>query len=319
MTETEAWVGIDVAKAHLDVAVRPADAAWRVPNEPAGLAGLAERLREVGPTLVVLEATGGLEAPVAAALGAAGLPVAVVNPRQVRQFAQATGRLAKTDALDARVLAHFAEAVRPEPRPLPDAATRELGDLVGRRRQLVEMLVAERNRRRTVGGRVGERIQAHIAFLERELDDLDRALGDAVRASPAWRAADDLLRGVPGISPVTAQALLAELPELGHLDRRRIAALVGVAPLNRDSGTLRGPRTCWGGRAPVRAALDMAARSAARFNPVIRPFYLRLRAAGKADKVALVACMRKLLVILNAVLRDQLPWQPAPASTAATP
>lgn len=316
MTQAEVVVGIDVAKARLDVATRPGDEAWWVANDAAGLAGLAERLRGLGPALVVLEATGGLELPVAAALAAAGLAVAVVNPRQVREFARATGRLAKTDRLDARVLAHFAAAVRPEPRPLPDAAARELGALVARRRQVLEMLVAERHRRRTAGGAVGERIQAHIGWLEGELDAVDGALGDAVRASPAWRAAEDLLRGVPGVGPTLARTLLAELPELGRLGRKQVAALVGVAPLARDSGTRRGKRAVWGGRAPLRATLYMATVAATRHNPVIAAFYARLRDAGKPAKVALVACMHKLLRILNAMLATGTPWQahPAPAT-----
>jgi transposase len=309
MGEAERFVGVDVAKGWLDVAVRPGGEAWRVANDAAGLAGLAGRLGALGPTLVVLEATGGLELPAAAALAAAGLPVAVVNPRQVRRFAQAVGRLAKTDRLDAAVLAHFADAVRPEPRPLPDVAARELGALVARRRQLVEMLVQEKQRRRAAGGRVGAAVQRHVRWLEDELAAADRELGGAVRASPAWREADDLLRRVPGIGPVASATLLAGLPELGALGHRQIAALVGVAPLNRDSGTLRGRRAAWGGRAPVRAALYMAALVATRRNPVIRARYARLLAAGKPKKVALVACMRKLLTILNAMLRDRAPWQ----------
>jgi transposase len=315
------FVGIDVAKARLDVAERaagrPLGTPWRVVNDPAGVAGLVERLAGDRPVLIVLEATGRLAEPVAAALAAVGLPVAVVNPRQVRDFARAVGRLAKTDRVDATVLAHFAEAVRPEVRPLPDEAAVALGDLVGRRRQLVEMLVMEKNRRRTVGGTVGARIQAHITWLEREVDEADRALGEALRASPAWRAADDRLRGVPGIGPVTSAALLADLPELGRLSPKQIAALVGVAPFNRDSGTRRGTRACWGGRAPLRAVLFMAARTAARHNPVIAPFYRRLIAAGKPDKLAIVACIRKLLVILNAMLRDHAAWRPRPAAQAA--
>jgi transposase len=318
---SERFVGIDVAGAHLDVASRPAggpaEAPWRVANDAAGVAEAVERLGREGASLVVLEATGRLAEPAAAALAAAGLAVAVVNPRQVRDFARAVGRLAKTDRLDAAVLAHFAEAVRPEPRPLPDAEARALGDLVGRRRQLVEMLVMEKNRRRTAGGAVAARIGAHVAWLARELAEVDRELGDAVRASPAWRAADDLLQGVPGIGPVTSAALLAELPELGRLGHKQVAALVGVAPLNHDSGTRRGTRACWGGRAPLRAALYMAARSAARHNPVIAPFYRRLVAAGKLDKVAIVACIRKLLIILNAMLRDRAPWASPPTLHAA--
>ncbi len=314
------YVGIDVAQAHLDVATRagggPAGEPWRVANEPVAVAGLAARLVAEGAGLVVLEATGRPAEPVAAALAAAGLAVAVANPRQVREFARCLGRLAKTDRLDAQVLAHFAEAIRPEPRPLPDDAARAHGDRVGRRRQLVEMLVMEEQRRRTLGGAVGARIQAHVAWLEREIEEVDRELGDALRASPAWRAADDLLQGVPGIGPVTSAALLADLPELGRLGHKQLAALVGVAPLNRDSGTRRGTRACWGGRAPVRAALYMAVASAARHNPLIRPFYQRLRAAGKPVQVARVACIRKLLTILNAMLRDRAPWQPQLAAAA---
>ena len=312
------YAGIDVARGHLDVATRAAGesvgAPWRVANEPAAVAGLAERLAAEGTGLVVLEATGRLAEPVAAALAAAGLAVAVVNPRQVREFARCVGRLAKTDRLDAQVLAHFAEALRPEPRPLPDDAARALGDLVGRRRHLVEMLVMEKQRRRAIGGAVGVRIAAHVAWLERELEEVDRELGESLRASPAWRAADDLLQGVPGIGPVTSAALLADLPELGRLGHKQLAALVGVAPLNRDSGTRRGTRACWGGRASVRAALYMAVASAARHNPLIRPFYQRLRAAGKPAQVARVACIRKLLTILNAMLRDQAPWKPTAAA-----
>ena len=304
-------VGIDVSAAGLDVAARPGGAAWAVANDEAGAAALVARLRGLAPALVVLEATGGLELPAVGALAAAGLPVAVVNPRQVRDFARATGTLAKTDRLDAAVLARFAEAVRPAPRPLPDADARELAALLARRRQVVEMLTAERNRRRAAAGRVRAQIEAHLAWLAGQLDELDRELAAAVRASPAWRAKEDLLRGVPGVGPVLALTLLAGLPELGRLDRRGIAALAGVAPLNRDSGALRGKRAVWGGRAPVRAALYMAAVVAARHNPVIRAFYGRLVAAGKPKKVALTACMRKLLTILNAMLRDGAPWEAA--------
>jgi transposase len=259
----------------------------------------------------VLEATGGYEADVAAAVALAGLPVAVVNPRQVRDFAKALGRLAKTDALDATVLAAFAARVRPAARPLPDAAQQALTALVARRRQLVEMLSAERNRLLVAHGRVKHDVQTHIHFLEQRLTATTDDLRTTIRASPMWRAQDDLLQSVPGIGPTTSATLLAELPELGQLSRQQIAALVGVAPLNRDSGTRTGPRVTWGGRASVRGPLDMATRVATRWNPVIRAFYARLRGAGKPHKVALVAAMHKLLTILNAIVKAQRPWQPA--------
>lgn len=312
MAEADRYVGIDVAAAHLDVAVGPSGEAWRVGNDEAGRAALVERLAALGPAVIVLEATGGHELAAAGALAAAGLPVAVVNPRQVRDFARATGRLAKTDALDAAVLARFAAAVRPTVRPLPDAAARELRALVARRRQLVEMLVAEKNRLGAAPPRIKARIRAHVEWLARQLDELDRDLAGAVRASDAWRERDDLLRSVKGVGPVLSSTLLVEVPELGALNRKQIAALVGVAPLNRDSGTFRGRRAVWGGRAPVRAALYMATLVATRFNPVIRAFYRRLLAAGKPKKVALTACMHKLLVILNAMARTNTPWRPQP-------
>jgi transposase len=307
-------VGIDVAKARLDVAVRPSGEAGQAPNDAAGVAALAARLAGLAPALVVLEATGGLERLAAAELAAAGLPVAVVNPRQVRAFAQAVGQLAKTDALDAALLARFGEAVRPPPRPLPDAAQQELAALLARRRQVVVMLTAERQRLAAAGAAVRRRVQAHVDWLARELAALDDDLGQTLRASPAWRAKEDLLRSVPGVGPVVALTLLAELPELGHLDRKRLAALVGVAPLNADSGTRRGQRLVWGGRGRVRAALYMAALTASRYNPVLRAFYQRLLRAGKAKKVALTACMHKLLRILNAIVHAASPWaNPAPA------
>lgn len=266
------------------------------------------RLRARQPTLIVLEATGGFEVDVAGALAAAGLPTAVVNPRQVRDFARATGRLAKTDQLDAHALAHFAEAVRPEPRPLPDAQAQELSALLLRRRQLVEMLSAETNRVPLAAPRIRPQIQTHITWLREQLADLDRDLSQLIRSSPVWRAKDDLLRSVPGVGPVLATTLLASLPELGTLTRQQIAALVGVAPLNRDSGTWRGRRTVWGGRAHVRAVLYLSTLVAVRHNPALRAFYERLRHAGKLPKVALTACMRKLLTILNAMLKHQTRW-----------
>jgi len=309
MSAAEVFIGIDVAAAHLDVAVRPSGETWQEANDAAGIAALVARLRALTPTLIVLEATGGLEGPAVGEVAAAGLPVAVVNPRQARDFARATGKLAKTDRLDAAVLAHFAEGVRPPVRPLPDAATQELQALVTRRRQLVEMLTAEQHRARTAVAKVRPQIEVHVAWLRAEIKSLDRALRDAIRASPLWRAQDDLLRSVPGVGPGLATAMLVELPELGTLDRKRIAALVGVAPLNRDSGTKRGKRAIWGGRATVRAVLYMATLTATRCNPVIHPFYERLRGAGKPTKVALTACMRKLLTILNAMMRDQTGWE----------
>jgi transposase len=313
METTEAvWVGIDVAKAHLDWSVRPTGQQGQVGNDAAGWAVLLEQVAPLHPTLVVLEATGGLEVPVAAALATAGLAVAVVNPRQVRDFAKATGQLAKTDALDAAVLARFAEAVRPEPRPLPDAATQALDALLGRRRQLVEMLTAERGRLLTTSTvAMRKDLQDHIAWLVQRLATLDRDLHDRVRHSPLWREQDQLLRSVPGVGPVLTFTLLAELPELGQLNRKQIAALVGVAPLNRDSGTLRGRRTTWGGRRAVRAVLYMATLVATQHNAVIRARYQRLLAAGKPKKVALVACMHQLLLILNAILAHHTPWQEA--------
>ena len=316
MSNSPVYVGIDVAKATLDVAVHPTADRWTAAHTEREVAGLVTRLTALHPALVVLEATGGLEGPLAGALATAGLPVVVVNPRQVRDFAKATGTLAKTDALDAAVLAHFAAAVRPTPRPLPDAATQTLAALVTRRRQLVEMLTAERNRLGSAPRVLRAEIQAHLTWLQRRLARLDTDLGQAIRTSPVWRVQDDLLRSVPGVGPVLSATLLASLPELGTLNRKAIAALVGVAPLNRDSGTLRGRRRVWGGRAAVRAVLYMGTLVAVRHNPVLRAFYQRLRAVGKLPKVALTACMRKLLTILNAMLKHQTPWSPAYAHPA---
>jgi transposase len=283
-----------------------------VSRDAEGLERLCERLAGLAPALVVIEATGGFEVTVAAALAAAGLPLAVVNPRQIRDFARATGRLAKTDALDAAAIAHFAAAVKPPVRALPDAAARALGELVTRRRQLIEMMVAERCRAKQLSQhRLIKGVERHLAMLQKELSALEQDLDDAVRGSPAWRVNEELLTSVPGIGDTTARTLIAELPELGTLDRKQIAALVGVAPFNRDSGKHRGKRTIWGGRADVRATLYMAALAAVRFNPTIAAFANRLHIAGKPPKVVLVACMRKLLTILNAMLRDRRPWQHA--------
>jgi transposase len=307
-------IGIDVSKSELALAVYPSGDAWTSPTTAAALDALVTRLTALDPALIVLEATGGYEAPVAAACAGAGLPVAVVNPRQVRAFAQAVGRTAKTDAIDAAVLAVFGARVQPSPRAVPDAATQALAALVARRRQLLDMLGAEQRRlAQATTTPVRRDLRTHIRWLERRLGDVDDDLTGAIQASPIWRVQEDLLKSVPGIGPTTARTLLAELPELGHLDRHRIAALVGVAPFNRDSGTRRGHRTIWGGRASVRRSLYMAALVASRHNPLLRAFYQRLRQAGKPPKVALVALMRKLLTILNAMARDQQPWKPTPA------
>ena len=305
MEQEATYVGVDVAKAQLDVAVRPSGDKWDVSHDEAGVRQLASRLKALEPVMVLLEASGGLELPLVAALAAEAVPVVVVNPRQVRDFARATGKLAKTDALDAAVLAHFAEVVKPPVRPLRDTETQVLASLVARRHQVMTMLVSEKNRLRSdAATAVRTRIEAHIAWLERELDDLDKNL----RQSPVWRDKDDLLRTVPGVGEQVSITLLAYLPELGILDRRQIAALVGVAPFNRDSSTLRGKRTVWGGGANVRAALYMGALVASRCNPIIRDFYQRLLTAGKPKKLALTACMRKLLVILNSMLKHRSPW-----------
>ena len=302
------FVGIDVAKAHLDLAIRPAGVHERYRHDAAGIAQICGRLQVQAPVLVVLEATGGLELSLAAALAAAGLAVAVVNPRQVRDFARAVGQLAKTDALDAHLLARFAEVVRPEPRPLPDADAQNLSALLARRRQVIAMLVAEQQRLPTTPAALRPRVEAHIAWLRQERDALDRELRRQIRASPAWRADDDLLQSVPGIGPVVATTLIAELPELGRLNRKQIATLVGVAPLNCESGILRGRRIIWGGRARVRAALWMGTLVAVQRNPAIGAFYQRLVAAGRPKKVALTAAMHKLLLVLNALLRQRRPW-----------
>lgn len=307
MRSASVFAGIDVSKAQLDMALRP-EGRFTVTNDEAGSATVVERLQGTPPIVVVVEATGKLEVPLASALAAAQVPVAVVNPRQVRDVAKASGLLAKTDLLDAQILARFAEVMRPEPRPLADEQTQALAAILARRRQLIEMLTAEKNRLSAGSNPVRKSLRAHIAWLERELAHTDTNLAHAIRESPVWREKDDLLRSAPGVGPVLATTLLAELPERGALDRKQIAALVGVAPLNRDSGTLRGKRTIWGGRAQVRAVLSMAAVVAARCNPVSRAFFQRVLAAGKAKKVALTAWMRKLLTILNAMMKHRTPW-----------
>jgi transposase len=305
----EIYVGIDVAKAQLDVAIHPQDEHWQLANDENGSAELAKRLQQLTPELIVLEATGGLEAAVTGVLAAAALPVVVVNPRQVRDFAKAKGILAKTDRVDAQVIAQFADVIRPAVRPLKDAQLQALNALVVRRRQLVEMLTAEKNRLTLAPKTVRRDIKQHIKWLERRLGDVNNDLNQAIKTSPVWREKDELIQSVPGAGPVLSVSLLSDLPELGMLDRRQIAALVGVAPFNRDSGAYRGRRVIWGGRADIRAVLYMSALSAIRCNPVIKTFYQRLVAAGKAHKLALTACMRKLLTILNAIVKNGTPWQ----------
>ena len=302
------FVGVDVAKERLDIVVRPSGESWSGANDETGIAALVARLRPLGPALIVCEATGGFERAAIGALAAAGLPVVVANPRQVRDFARATGQLAKTDVLDAGILALFAERVRPAPRPLPDAAAQLLDAVLTRRRQLLEMLTAEKNRLGFAPKPLHRGIQAHIRWLERQLDDVTKELAGLIEASPVWRAKDDLLQSVPGVGPIVSYTLLGELPELGTLSHKQIAALAGVAPLARDSGTLRGKRMIWGGRASVRTALFMSALCGRRWNPTLKAFYERLIANGKPKKVAIIACARKLLTILNAMMRNHTPW-----------
>ncbi len=305
----ETYVGVDVSKERLDVAVMPSKKKWQYTNDEDGIGKVTAQLKKLSPVLIVLEPTGGLEAPVTAALSAEGLSVAIVNARQIRDYARAMGKLAKTDNLDALVMAEFASAVKPEIRALPDEESQAIKATVSRRRQLLEMLTAEKNRLATARKHLKPNILAHIDWLKKELEGLDRDLRQEIESSPMWRAKDNLLQSIPGVGDVLSATLLAELPELGTLNRKQIAALVGVAPFNRDSGAMKGKRTIWGGRAPVRAALYMAALVGTRYNPVIRSFYQRLLARGKAKKVALVACMRRLLTIMNAILKHQRVWQ----------
>jgi transposase len=314
-------VGIDVSKHAVVIAVQPSGERWSSETTPAALDTVVARLRELDPAIIVVEATGGYERAIVAGCAAAGLPVAVVNPRQVRAFAQALGRTAKTDAVDAEVLAEFGARMQPVARAITDAETQALAALVTRRRQLLEMLGMEQRRlaQAPPTGRITRDLRHHIRWLERRIEDVDDEIGTAVQASPMWRVQDDLLRSMPGVGPTTARTLLAELPELGRLDRRAIAALVGVAPFNCDSGQHRGERHIWGGRAAVRATVYMAALSATRCNPVLRAFYRRLRDAGKPAKVALIATMRKLLTMLNAMMKHQRRWTTEVASTPASP
>jgi transposase len=303
------WIGIDVSKKHLDVFIRPTEACFTEENTPSGISSLLKRLKPLIAQRIVLEATGGFEIAVVAALAEAGLAVVVVNPRQVREFARATGRLAKTDRIDASVLAHFAEAIRPEVRPLPDKEALRLSERVSRRRQLIEMMVAEKNRLGNATAVICKGIEAHIRWLERQLKQLDTDLEAMIQNSPLWLQQEDLLRSVPGVGPVLSRTLLAELPELGRLTHKALSALVGVAPFNRDSGAMRGQRTIFGGRASIRTALYMGTLVGVRYNSRLKCFYQRLRKAGKPAKVAITACMHKLLILLNAIIKTKMPWQ----------
>jgi transposase len=306
------FVGIDVSKDRLDVHVCPSGEAFTVSRDGKGLEVLIDRLHTLSPQLIAIEATGGFETIVAAALAGAALPLVIVNPAQVRHFAHAVGKRAKTDPIDAEVIARFVEAVKPEVRPLPDSQARTLGELVVRRRQIVEMMVAERQReQRTTLGRVRKSIPRHIRMLEKELAEIDNDIGTLVRGSPVWREKEDLLVTFPGIGTILARTLLAEMPELGNLNRREIASLAGVAPFTRQSGRWKGKSMIAGGRAPVRSALYMAALSAINFNPPLKRFYQRLLSAGKPKMVALIAVARKILTILNAMLKQRKQWQPA--------
>jgi len=305
------YVGIDVSRDTLDVHVRPTGEQWQVSNSPRGHVALARRLGGLNPELIVVEATGGLERPVSRALTGAGLPVAVVNPRQTRDFAKSTGRVAKTDALDASDLARYAEVVQPEPRTLADEQTQALAELVSRRRQVVKMAAGEKNRLRVCSGELRAGIEAHLAWLEGAQEELDREIAARVLSDPRWKARAELLMSVPGVGPVLSSTLVACVPELGQVGKKEIAALVGVAPFNRDSGKKRGKRRVSGGRGHVRSVLYMGTVAAVRCNPVLRPFYQKLVGAGKEKKVALTACMRRLIVILNAIAETGTPWDKA--------
>ncbi len=309
MSKTERFIGIDVSKKQLDVAVRPDGKSWSIRYDEEEVNSLVKQLQDLAPTLIILEATGGLETKLVSALAAIGLPVVVVNPRQVRDFAKATGKLAKTDAIDADVIAHFGEAIRPKVRPLKDEQTQLLTDLLARRRQLVEMLAAEKKRLQQSTKNVQKSIQQHIQWLEKRIKDMDGDLQKLIKETPIWAKQDKILQSTPGVGPVLSIALLGLVPELGLLNRGKIAALVGVAPFNCDSGEHKGKRKIWGGRASVRSVLYMAALSSVRYNPVIKKYYNRLIATGKLFKVAITACMRKLLVILNSMMKSQTFWR----------
>ena len=315
MPSSPLFVGIDVAKATLDIALRPSEQLWQIIYDDAQIEALVTQLSELSPTLIVIEATGGLERILVAALVAAKLPVVVINPRLARDFAKAIGRLAKTDRIDAQVLAHYGEAIRPSLRPLPDADTQQLRALVDRRRQLIDIMSAEQSRLNTSSARIRDSIEHHLTWLRQQVAKLDDDLDGMLKASSLWREYDAILQSTPGVGPVLSRTLISQLPELGDLNRKEVAALVGVAPFNRDSGTWRGRRTIWGGRATVRAVLYMSTLVATRYNPVIREFYDRLLVSGKVKKVALIACMRKLLTILKAMIKHQQQWQPRVAKS----
>lgn len=308
MKSQEIYVGIDVSSTKFDIAVRPSTEIWQAVNDPTGIRFVTSKLKTLGPSLIIVEATGGLEIPLVGELGKEGLPIVVVNPRQVRDFAKATGHLAKTDKIDAGILAHFGEAVHPEPRPLKDDQALKLDALISRRRQIIEMIVMEKNRLNSAPLHIQKDISQHITWLENRLSKTDKELRSLITSSPVWREKDELLRSVPGVGNVLSATLLAELPELGTLNRKQIAALVGVAPLNKDSGKMHGIRITWGGRVSVRNVLYIATVSAIRNNPKIKIFYQRLRSAGKKPKVAIVASMRKLITILNAMVKAGSYW-----------
>jgi transposase len=308
MNPAQVFVGLDIAKANIEIVVRPTGETWTITNDDAGVGQLVSRLRPLAPALIVCETTGGYERAVVSALAAAEQPIVVANPRQVRDFARATGQLAKTDRIAAGILALFAERVRPVVRPISSATAQLLDALLTRRRQVLEMLTAEKNRLGFAPRPLHRGIQQHIRWLERQLDEVTTELTTLIEQSPVWRARDNLLQSVPGVGPIVSATLVGELPELGSLSHKQIAALVGVAPLARDSGRWRGKRFVWGGRASVRHVRFLAALCGRRWNPTWQPFYDRLRAAGKPKKVALIACARKLLTILNAMVRDNRPW-----------
>jgi transposase len=306
----EVFIGIDVSKEKLDVAVRPTGEFMSFSNNEDGISCVVDFVKQFFPNLVVLEATGGLETAAVAVLADKGLPVVVINPRQIRDFAKATGKLAKTDVIDAHLIARFGEAVRPELRPLKDQEAQKLAALITRRRQIINMITVEKNRLTTAPQWIRKDIQTNIAWLEKCLKKIDNDLQNLLKKSPVWREKDSILRSTPGVGPVLSMTLLSNLPELGALNRKEIAALVGVAPLNRDSGLFRGKRMIWGGRAAIRSVLYMSATCAIRFNPAIKIFYARLRHAGKQHKVAITACMRKLLVTLNTMIKNRTQWSP---------
>lgn len=313
MEQHSIWIGIDVSSSSLDVAIRPTGDFWSAANTEAGVQEAVAKIQSLSPEMIVVEATGGIEALIVTALASARLPVVVVNPRQVRDFAKATGTLAKTDKLDANIIAHFGEAVRPDIRPIKDDDLQGLTDIITRRRQIIDMLTAEKNRLKRSSRQVSKDIKAHIAWLEKHLDKTDVELHKRIKENPLWRRQDEICRSIPGVGQILSMSLLANLPELGQVSSRQISALVGVAPFNHDSGKYRGRRIIWGGRANVRSVLYMATMTAVRFNPSLKTFYERLVNAGKKPKVALTACMRKLLIILNAMVRDCVKWQENPA------